>query len=217
MRYVCNLKYLLVIFFISSLVFVFFPDIDLAVSKLFYNGNKFPLNNTLFDYIFYYSIKPIIILISIVSIVIFLYNTFNKKNLFNITKRNILYLLLILSIGPGLIVNATLKENWGRARPLQTIEFGGNKTFTPAFVISNQDGYSFSSGHAAAAFSLVGISLLMRKRKKTLFTITFIYAIFVSISRIAVGGHFLSDVITSFFIVCISTSFFYKLLIEKDI
>jgi len=40
--------------------------------------------------------------------------------------------LLSLVIGPGLLVNLVLKENVGRARPIQVEAFGGNRQFSPA-------------------------------------------------------------------------------------
>lgn len=127
-----------------------------------------------------------------------------------------LYILLFLTVAPLLIVNTTLKENWGRARPAQTVQFGGQKEFTPAFIISDQGGYSFSSGHTAAAFSLLGFALLAKRRQKLLINIALTYGALVSIARMAAGGHFLSDVVTSFFIVYISIHILYKLIFKED-
>ncbi|MEA3330231.1 MAG: phosphatase PAP2 family protein [Campylobacterota bacterium] len=202
-------------FLLSSLAFVLWPEIDIYFTSLFYNGEKFPLNNTLFDNIFYYSVKPLILTLSLLSLALFLYNFFRKKNILNINTTVILYIFLFLSVAPGLIVNATLKEHLGRARPAQTTYFGGDKEFTPAFILSDQKGYSFSSGHSAAAFSLIGFALLARKRRKIWLTLSLSYGILVSLARISVGGHFLSDTVTSFFIVYISTYFFYGLVVDN--
>lgn len=211
-----NVKgYMWIAFLILSLIFISFPDIDLFVANLFYDGKTFPANKTPLEEFFYYSVKPILLTLAILTLLIFIYNYISKKNILNINSKVILYLILSLSIAPGLIVNATLKENWGRARPAQTTNFGGTKEFTPAFIPSNQGGYSFSSGHTAAAFSLLAFALLARKRKQLWIGLTLGYGVLVSISRMASGGHFLSDVVTSFFIVYIFTHIFY-MLVFKD-
>ena len=212
-----NVKaYIWLAFLTLSLIFIFFPHIDLFVANLFYDGKSFPMNNTLAESFFYYSVKPIILLLTISAIFIYLYNLVVKKNILSISSKVILYLLLILTIAPGLIVNATLKENWGRARPAQTINFGGKKEFTPAFIVSDQGGYSFSSGHSAAAFSLIGFALLAKRRRQLWINLAISYGVGVSIARMAAGGHFFSDVVTSFFIVWIGTHVFYKIIFKED-
>ncbi len=208
--------YIWIAFLISSLVFILFSQIDLYIASMFYDGKSFFMNGTFVEGLFYYSVKPIIIIFVLSTLGIFFYNYFKKKNILNINSKVILYIVLVLTIAPVLIVNTTLKENWGRARPAQTVNFGGQKKFTPAFIMSNQGGYSFSSGHSAAAFSLLGFALLAHKRKKMWANIAISYGIFVSIARMAAGGHFFSDVVTSFFIVYISTHIIYKLVFKED-
>ncbi len=207
--------YIWVLFLVSSLVFITFPQIDLYISDLFYNGKEFPLNGSAVEEFFYHSVRPVILLFALGSIAVFFYNLISKNNLFGINGKVMLYLLLVLSIAPGLVVNAMLKENWGRARPNQTMHYGGDKEFTPAFVMSNQGGYSFSSGHTAAAFSLIGFALLAKNRKKFWMLLAISYGVLVSLARVAAGGHFFSDVVTSFFIVYIFTHILYKLIIEE--
>ena len=204
-------------FVICSILFITFPQIDIFVANLFYDGKNFPLNNTIAEGIFYYSVKPLILTFSAVSLILFIYNFITKKQIFNLGVKTMIYILLILTIAPGLVVNTTLKDNWGRARPKQIKEFGGDKNFTPAFIPSNQGGYSFSSGHAAAAFSLIGFALLAKRRQNLWLGIAITYGICVSVARMAAGGHFLSDVVTSFFIVWIFTHLFYKLIFKEEI
>ncbi|MCX6076330.1 MAG: phosphatase PAP2 family protein [Campylobacterales bacterium] len=212
-----NIKlYFWLLFFCASLIFIFFPQIDLYISSLFYDGKSFPANGMWLEELFYYSVQPIIITFALVSLALFAYNFFTKKNILNMNAKVVLYLLLVLGVAPGLIVNVTLKDNWGRARPAEITNFGGTKEFTPAFIPSNQGGYSFSSGHAAAAFSLIGFALLSRKRKKFWMSLAFAYGVFVSLARMSAGGHFLSDVVTSFFIVTLFTYIFHMLVLQKD-
>ncbi len=207
--------YIWVLFLLASVVFISFPEIDIYISDFFYNGKEFPLNGTSVENFLYHSVRPVILFFALGSIALFIYNLLTKNNIFNLNTKAMLYLLLVLSIAPGLIVNAMLKENWGRARPSQTIHYGGDKEFTPAFVMSNQGGYSFSSGHTAAAFSLMGFALLAKRRRKLWMTLAITYGVLVSFARVAAGGHFFSDVVTSFFIVYIFTHLLYKLILEE--
>jgi lipid A 4'-phosphatase len=128
---------------------------------------------------------------------------------------SVVYLIITAAVGPGIIVNYVLKENFGRARPSQIIEFGGQKTFTPAFIVSDQclTNCSFSSGHASMAIYFTAIAYAFALRSKnhktnvassSRFTIIYLlgclFGIMVGMSRILMGGHFLSDVAFSCFI-----------------
>ena len=202
-------------FVVFSLIFVLFPQIDITVSSLFYDEG-FYLRGSLYENFFYKSVPIVVTTLAVSSIGIFLYNFIAKKNLLTLDTKKIIYIVLVLSLAPGLIVNATFKDNWGRARPVQIQEFGGDKTFTPAFVLSNQGGNSFSSGHGSAAFSVLGFALLMRKRKELWIALALSYGVAVSFARIIGGGHFLSDNVTSFFVVYITTHMLYYFIMEKE-
>lgn len=212
-----NVKlYMWLAFIFFSAIFILFPQIDVKTSALFYDGNSFYLKGSLFERFFYNSVKVLLTTFTLASFSIYFYNKFTKKNLLGVDGKVMLYIVLVLSIAPGLIVNATLKDHWGRARPVQITEFGGHKTFSPAFVLSDQKGHSFSSGHTSAAFAFVGFALLSRKRRRFWMSLAISYGVLVSFARLIAGGHFLSDIVTSFFIVWIVTHILYKLIFKKD-
>ena len=78
------------------------------------------------------------VIISIISLVILLvynFKIFNKgaKKLNKRLKFSIIGLIMGPIIGSGLIANWYFKDQWGRARPIQVKEFGGEKEFTRAF------------------------------------------------------------------------------------
>ncbi len=209
--------YVWIAFLITSLIFVFFPQIDIFVSGLFYSKESgFIASGTLYESILYNSIEPVVALAIVLPILVWLYNIAAKKDLYHVNKKVILYLLLILAIAPGIIVNDILKEHWGRARPAETTLFGGTKEFTPAFIISDQDGYSFSCGHAAGAFFLIALALLARKRRALWMSLAVSYGLAISYIRIAAGGHFFSDTVVSFFIVYITILIFYGLFFKEE-
>ena len=116
-------------------------------------------------------------------------------------------MVLAILVGPGLIVNLVLKENFGRARPRDIVEFGGNKAFTRPFSISNQceTNCSFVSGHSATGFYFCSVALIFSGRKKKLvFRGGILLGTVIGLVRIIAGGHFASDVYFSFVAVYLS-------------
>jgi len=203
--------FLSVFFVISGVVFFLYPQIDIATTQFFYDATTktFLFNNTSLELFFYHSVKYYTALAFLITFGLFVFKKISKKVM--------LYIFLSLSIAPGLIVNSILKDHWGRPRPTQTILFGGDKEFQKPFVKSdNSNAYSFSSGHAAIAFSAVALALLAR-RKKLFITLSLMYGSAVSFARVAAGGHYLSDVVTSFFIVTLVSLLLYRYFFKEEI
>lgn len=215
-RYLNVTLYVWLSFISLSLIFIFFPQIDLDAASFFYDGDSFILKGTAFEVFFFQSVRAITATMILSYVFIIVHYLITKKTIFNISKKVLIYIFLVLSIAPGLIVNSILKEHMGRARPVDIVQFGGNKEFTPAFIPSEQKGNSFTSGHAAAAFSLTGFALLATRRRKMWMGIALSYGVAVIIARMGAGGHFLSDNVTSFFIVFISTHILYKIIFKKN-
>lgn len=112
-----------------------------------------------------------------------------------------LLMFLVIALGPGLFVNAVLKDHWGRPRPRETVEFGGEKIYQAPFVISDQGGKSFPCGHCSVVFALVGFAYWFGQTKRTLFwsllLIALVAGFIMGMARVAVGAHYLSDVLVS--------------------
>ena len=113
------------------------------------------------------------------------------------------FLVLFLIIGPGLIVNAIFKGHWGRPRPVEIVDFGGEQVYRPVWQkgIAGQ-GKSFPSGHASIGYYLMGPFFFLypmgRKRWGLLFLmIGLAYGTTMGIGRIVQGAHFASDVLWS--------------------
>ena len=77
------------------------------------------------------------------------------RPLWRLDRKALVFIVAATALGPGLIANTVLKDNWGRARPYQTDSFGGTRQFTPAPLPAAQceRNCAFVSGHAALAFS----------------------------------------------------------------
>lgn len=212
-------KIILLLFMLAATVLFIFPQIDIQVEQLLYRPEVgFYLNN-LTAIQFIYKIVPMLIYIVLTSfILLFVWIHVTKHKVFRIGNREIIYLLLVLLIGPGLLVNFVFKDHFGRARPYQIVNFGGDKQFSRPLVIANQckKNCSFPSGHAATGFYFVALALLWQRRKKLMVSLAILFGFIVGLGRMLQGGHFLSDVIYSGLIVLIVSYILYYYLINRS-
>ncbi len=187
----------------AGAVFLFMaaPAIDLATSALFYTPQEgFVFRGAAWVKLFYRGSPRLVnawIVILIAGVALSFWSRFHHL------RRPALYLLAVITLGPGLLVNVVLKDHWDRARPVQIVQFGGEKQFTPAWVISDQcaDNCSFVSGHASGAFSLMALAWVFPRRRHFWLIVGTIWGANMGLIRIAQGGHFLSDVVFAGFIV----------------
>lgn len=115
-------------------------------------------------------------------------------------RRQAIFILLLLALGPGLIVNVILKDHLGRPRPQEIIEFGGQHDFVqfwqPGADAKNS---SFPSGHAAIAFFTMAPWFVYRREKPTLARAFLIgglgFGCLIGLTRILQGAHFISDIL----------------------
>lgn len=190
-----------------SVLFVFFPELDITFSKLlFTNQDGFIYKQNIIVYQIY-KFLPLITKLFVGACAAWLFcsiviTRFNWSEHF-VSRSSIIFLLICAIIGPGLIVNVIFKENFGRARPVQITLFNGTKEFTPAFKMADQCDHncSFASGHAAMAFYFTAIAYISKRRNTHIYLTGLAFGSITGLSRIMMGGHFLSDVITSAFIV----------------
>jgi membrane-associated PAP2 superfamily phosphatase len=115
-------------------------------------------------------------------------------------RKQALFFLVFVALGPGLVVNVLLKDTLGKPRPLEIVEFGGKFTYAQFWEAGTgaRNG-SFPSGHASVAFALMGPWFFFRQRHTGMAAAFLIgglaWGMLVGLSRIAQGGHFFSDVV----------------------
>lgn len=140
--------------------------------------------------------------IGCLSCVIFLLSFFLKSC--KRWRKGALSLILTLVLGAGILVNGLLKEYWGRPRPKQVEQFGGPHAFRPFyrpnFFNQPEPMKSFPSGHATMGFYYCSLFLAGRRyHHKALTRIGLVLTIGMggglSLTRVAQGGHFFSDVL----------------------
>ncbi|MCG6942422.1 MAG: phosphatase PAP2 family protein [Thiohalocapsa sp.] len=192
----------LIVFFLFADAMLAFPRIDPAVAGLFYTaGVGFGAQGTIWEQVVYRSVAVLMVAGNLALIAVWAANRWRGRRFLDLTGRKLLLLLCVLALFPGLLVNQGLKEHWGRARPVQTSTFGGERPFTPAFVPAKGNGGSFSSGHVAAAAYLIAVAHLLAGPRSWWVVLAALYTALVGVARMAAGGHFISDVLTSVFVV----------------
>jgi lipid A 4'-phosphatase len=202
-------RVILVCFAVSSLLLLVFPAIDIAVSRTFFEG-RFYSQGQWWVQALHHGVSVFLYASSGLVLAVYAFNKVAKAALWGIDGKKVLYLLLVLVVGAGLLVNVGLKDNFGRARPRNIQEFGGTRQFTPAFVVGHecQKNCSFASGDAAGAFFSLSLAMAFGRRRAT-FLASAAFGGAVSFARMASGAHFLSDVVVSFFVMLIVADVLY--------
>jgi len=110
-----------------------------------------------------------------------------------------LLVVLGLALGPGLVVNGLLKDYVRRPRPRETLTLGGDHQYVP-LLAKGPHGKSFPCGDASVWFAVgvFGYVLHRRRRPAAAFiavVATLLLGLAIGLARIAIGAHFLSDVL----------------------
>lgn len=205
-------------FGLLGLLFFFFPEIDIRFSGLFFDNGEFYLRDHPLITFVYDVTHPLVALFFLGVLGLLGYSYLTKKEPFSLKRRALVFMLVSIIMAPGVVVNLTLKDNVDRARPKHVTQFGGDKTFTPAFVISDQceKNCSFVCGHAAAGFTFIALAMVFSGKIRRRIFVTAVSAGFlIGLVRIVQGGHFLSDVFFSFFFTYLTIRLLYYLMMER--
>jgi lipid A 4'-phosphatase len=186
---------------ILTLIFLIFPGLDIWFSGLFYDPNtKFPMLN-LGAFIGLRAIGNAITLwVPVALAVVLLFKIALPWRQTLVPPRDILFILSTLAVGPGLVVNLILKDHWGRPRPWRVDAFGGDHPFVGVWRITHEcsTNCSFVSGEASSAIWMITLVVLLPEKWRPLgLRLVLGLAALLSLNRIAMGGHFLSDTLLS--------------------
>jgi lipid A 4'-phosphatase len=185
---------------LTGVIFAIDPSLDLQVASFFHDLVAQPEVRR-FDRAVetVRQIGPLVIVAAIVPAVVTLaMKIFSPLRPTPISTRAALFLIMSLALGPGLLVNAVLKESWARPRPGMVTQFGGEYTFMPWWDPRGtcDSNCSFVSGETSSAVWMTAPAMLAPPpwRYVALGAVG-LYGTAVATIRMLAGGHFLSDVI----------------------
>ncbi|MBO6920190.1 MAG: phosphatase PAP2 family protein [Rhizobiaceae bacterium] len=209
---------LLMIMFVTLVIFISYPQIDLKISALFYDDFRGFWLSTISELNLIRSLYTATIFCVFLGALFLLCLSARAPHFMQIPWIIWSYIVLALMIGPGLISNAIFKSYWGRARPASIDEFGGESRFTLPFELTQEceSNCSFVSGEGSgiAMLVLVIISLIWPYLRKKPFYLAPIIGIasFGIILRIMKGRHFFSDTVFAVLFMALVLLVLYRLL-----
>ncbi|HEY4407835.1 MAG TPA: phosphatase PAP2 family protein [Xanthobacteraceae bacterium] len=111
--------------------------------------------------------------------------------------RAAVFLVVTLALGPGLLTNIVLKSHWGRPRPVDVIEFGGDQHFVPWWDPRGDcpTNCSFVAGEPSGAFWMLAPAVLVPPAGRALaIAAALAFGSGIGLVRMGGGGHFFTDV-----------------------
>ncbi len=197
----------LMTFGIASTLILGLTDSDLDWTSRFYMGcdrtNHWPATKTEpFAFLYKYGEIPGVAL-GIIGLLGYLLVRLGKCD--KSYSKPFLIVFLCVILGPGLLVNGLFKEFWGRPRPADLSRFGSTEQYRQFWDPGGPgSGKSFVCGHCAIAFSTcstIAFYPLHPVAASIGLGAGLIYGSLVSLTRLAQGGHFSTDIIWSAVIV----------------
>jgi lipid A 4'-phosphatase len=204
---------------VIGLLFGIFPELDLKLAALFYDGaaKSFPLK---LDALAAFArdaamwIAWAFALPAIASLVVKLVRP-DRPML--ISGRAAIFLLVTLILSAGVLTNLTFKSYWGRPRPVVVIQFNGDQEFVPWWDPRGTCGRncSFFSGEGATAFWTYAPAALAPPQWRPLaYAAATLFGVTTSLLRMAFGGHFFADVaaagLVTFLVIWLAYALIYR-------
>ena len=187
---------------IVGLVFGFYPQLDLMISAPFYaikrGSNDFGLHvddtiGVARDAGLWVGTLVILPVLGALAI-----KLLRPRRRLLISGRAITFLIATLALGPGLFVNVLLKDHWGRPRPIDVTQFGGDQHFV-AWWDPRGDcpkNCSFVSGDVSGAFwTLAPAALAPPQWRALAYGAALALGTGMAALRLAAGAHFLTDAV----------------------
>jgi lipid A 4'-phosphatase len=182
-----------------GLVFGIYPKLDLQISALFYQ----PQSPGSWNGIAFLKIPRVIArwtvaLAAAPAFIALIVKLIQPRRPMLIAARGAVLMIVTLALGPGLISNVLLKDEWGRPRPIDVIEFGGTDHFVAWW---NPRGdcpknCSFVAGEPSGAFwTLAPAALAPPQWRALAYAAALGFGAIVGLVRIAGGGHFFTDAV----------------------
>lgn len=191
------------------LLFLIWPELDLIVTRYFFDplNQEFPANALPWVKWVYDDTPVINQWLGLLMLSALLLQWIRPGWPGLRARRSMCAWLLVVCIGLGFTVDWVLKDHFGRPHPYQTHVFTGDQDFVPAFHYRPlcEVNCSFVSGHAAGGFVWMAWGMWGWRRRRQAWLLAGVVAgSFIGAARVMQGGHFLSDVVFSGWVIWLS-------------
>ena len=193
----------LIIAAVTGVIFALFPEIELQIARPFYEF--IDVNHNVFSLRFYPPFAWVrdsalwfSALLVAPAVAALLIKLIHPRRKMLVSGRAVVFLISTLVLGPGLLVNVTLKDHWGRPRPVEVTQFEGTEHFVPWWDPRGEcdKNCSFVSGDVAGAIWTMAPAALAPPQWRALaYGGSLALGAVIAALRVMQGGHFVSDVI----------------------
>src|SRR5262249_54831861 len=119
----------------AGVTFAVFPDLDLAISRVFYDRARQDFSLRFHPTRVWLRgesmwVVTALVAPAVVALVVKVALPFTRMLM---SARAAVFLIATLILGPGLLVNVTLKDYWPRSRPIDVPDFHGSERFVPGW------------------------------------------------------------------------------------
>ncbi|HEY7246178.1 MAG TPA: phosphatase PAP2 family protein [Xanthobacteraceae bacterium] len=185
-----------------GIVFAMWPELDLKLVTPFFDTQRgeftFSYNRA------YLQVREIsnwlIALVALPAALAPAAKLFRPDRSLLIPGRAILLMLLTLALVPGFLADVVLKKHWGRPRPIDVAQFGGQEHFRPWWDPRGDcpTNCSFIAGEPSGAFwTMSAAAVAPPQWRAPAYAAALLFGAAVGLMRMAAGAHFFTDVVFS--------------------
>jgi lipid A 4'-phosphatase len=202
-----------------GVVFAAFPQLDIAISRLFFDEahRVFPVQYSmvarnlrdLFTYIVAAVAAPTFVAVAVKLVL--------PRRRMLIPARAALFMIVTLALAPGLMANVGLKDHWSRPRPAEITAFAGPEPFMPWWDPRGtcDKNCSFVAGEGAGGYwTFAPAALAPPAWRAAAYGAAFLFGAAAGLLRLSGGAHFFTDVVFSgvftFLIIWIAHGLIYR-------
>jgi membrane-associated PAP2 superfamily phosphatase len=186
---------------VVGLIFGIYPQLDLAVAGWFFDPHADPTT----AYRLRHWLMPVrdasmwlVAVLFAPALLALIGKLLMPRVRMLIPARAAVLLVVTMALGPGLLVNVITKEHWGRARPIDVHQMGGQETFVAWWDPRGDcpDNCSFVSGDVSAGiWTLAPAALTPLPWRPVAYAGAIAFGAAIGVMRMLFGAHFLTDVV----------------------
>src|SRR3974390_1887930 len=186
--------------FVFGLLCAVDPQLDLDLAALCFDSVRhlFVVNAQPWVQHTRLAARILIVLLALPAFLAILLKLVRPRRPMLIEARAAFFWVATLVLGPGILTNLVLKDHWGRPRPIDVQQFGGDYRFEPWWDPRGDcpNNCSFVAGEPSGAFwTLAPAALAPPPLQAIAYGAALVFGVALGASRMAAGAHFFSDVI----------------------